>query len=525
MNHSNKLSVVIATLALTACSMAPNYQTPETLLLTSDAEQNANAPHQLALNKEQKTNGKKLNGQALNWQAFYQDRQVKRLITLALENNKSLEIAEHQLAQLQAKYQIEASSQWPQLALGVSGQRQKNSLNQSTSFSEYSSVYNTNIGFTAYELDFFGRVTNLKNAALSDFKANQYALQTLRQSTAAHVAQLYFELQATALQLSLQNQLSVSAKKVLQIQGKKFSLGIIAATELAQSNVRLSQVNLQIQQLTTKQAQISQQLQAITGYAQTSEINYLNSQFDLTLLKPLPVTLASSVLLNRPDIAQAEEKIKAANANLGVARAAFFPSISLTSNIGLTSNALSDLFDANSQTWLFMPQINLPIFTAGRLTAQETIAELQQKIEIKQYQHTIENAFTEFQNQLSISQALTGQLKQQQKIVVSQQQQLTLADHRLAQGLDDITDVEQAKQALLLQQQNLAGLQLSYLSNQLNLFKVIAGNYTTAPLDKSQDNSDDNSSDNIAAIQSNMQSDTRFENNVDDKLASNQLNQ
>ncbi len=459
MKSIQTLTLALSTAVLAACSLAPDYQQPELTVLTQPSEAAPSVP--------------------LNWQSFYQDEQLKQLIALALKNNKSLSINDLQLKQLQANYQIEASQQWPDVNLSASGQRQLNSQSSSTAqfMPKYSGSYSVGVGFTAYELDFFDRIGNLKQNALAQFKAGQFAQQTLEQSLASQVANLYFEYQAGLYKADLQAKVVASAKQKFVIAQKQFEQGIIDNVDYrqAQSNQQLSAIVLsQLKQ--TNETNLNE-LKQLVGYKAAQNISQLAPSFSITQLDNLPADLPASILLARPDIAEAEQKIKAANANLGVARAAFFPSISLTSNVGFASQDLSDLFKSDSKTWSFAPQLNLPLFNKGRLDAQETIAELQQQAEITQYQDRVETAFTELNNRLITQKALNEQVKLQQQVVANYQEQVQLSELRLQQGLEDPANYEQFRQSLFTQQQNLAELELAYLKNQISLFKTLGGQY------------------------------------------------
>ena len=401
------LTTAVSAIVLSACSLAPDYQQPELTVLEQSAV--VTQAH-LA---------------ALDWQSFYQDEQLKTLISLALHNNKSLAISDLQLQQLQAKYQISRSESWPDISVNAGVQRQKNSLNQSSVLMpEYSTSHNANIGFTAYELDFFGRIGNLQASALAEYKASEFAQQVLAQALAAQVASLYFNYQANLYKLGLQYDLLNSAKNKTRVAKLQYQQGLLGESEYRQVVNAEQSVNIQLSQLNNIQRNSLAELQQLIGYDENTVLDKLTANFNPKQLNTLPAQLPASILLNRPDLAQAEQNIVAANADLGVARAAFYPSISLTSNVGFASQTLSDLFKKNSQTWAFAPQLNLPVFNFGRLNAQKRIAELQQNVAVKQYQAAVESAFTEFNNQLNNQQMLLQQRQLQEYVVDNKLRQL-----------------------------------------------------------------------------------------------------
>lgn len=459
MKKIQTLTLALSAAVLSACSLAPDYQQPELSVLPEHQPAIAIAP--------------------LTWQKFYQDEQLKQLIALALKNNKSLKMSELQLKQLQANYQIESSQHWPDVNASASGTRQRNSQSSSTAafMPKYSNSYSVGVGFTAYELDFFDRIGSLKQSALAQFKAGQYAQKTLEQSLASQVANLYFDYQAGLYKAQLQQQAVQSAQQKFKIADKQYQQGVIDNVDYrqAQSNQQLSAIVLS--QLTQQNQTKLNQLKQLVGYDKSQSLSTIESGFSTEHLNKLPAQLPATILLERPDIAEAEQNIKAANANLGIARAAFFPSISLTSNIGFASEDLSDLFKSNSQTWSFTPRLNLPIFNKGRLDAQQTIAELQQQAEVIQYQDRVETAFTELNNQMLAQKALAEQIELQKQVVANYQHQVELSQKRLDQGLEDPLNYEEFKLLLVAQKQNLANIELAYLKNQVTLFKTLGGQY------------------------------------------------
>ncbi len=288
---------------------------------------------------------------------------------------------------------------------------------------------------------------------------------------------MYFSYQANLYKLGLQHDLLTSAKNKTRVAKLQFQQGLLDESEYRQAVNAEQSINIQLSQLNNILRNYLTELQQLIGYDENIVLDKLTANFNPKQLNALPAQLPASILLNRPDLAQAEQNIVAANANLGVARAAFYPSISLTSNLGFASQSLSDLFKSNSQTWAFSPQLNLPVFNFGRLNAQEQIAELQQMVAVKQYQAAVENAFTEFNRQLNDQQMLLQQRQLQEHVVENKARQLALSQLRQQQGLEEPTIFEENQQALLSAQQVLADLQAAYLQSQVALFKVVGGNY------------------------------------------------
>ncbi|WP_017444149.1 efflux transporter outer membrane subunit [Gayadomonas joobiniege] len=458
MNKLKPILVALSAAGLAACSLAPDYQRPSSVLEDSVSEQMVvNIP---------------------DWQAVYTDPLLQKLIEQALTNNRDIQIAQLQVAQLKQAYQIEESADWPKVAAQAQTIRQRVAQDiSSTGNAYYGTTHQVNAVLTAYEIDFFGRLDNLQNAALAEYLSSQAAQATVQQNVVALVANAYFNLIQLNNYLSLQEALTESQQTSYQIYQSLAEQGVVSETDLLviRSQMQTSKRQLFVAQDLANQAYW--QLNKLLALPKDNQLLQQVRQQKLSTdqMTALPKNLPSELLRNRPDIYAAEQDMLAANANIGVARAAFYPSITLTSSIGFASTDLDNLFESESHRWSFSPQLNLPIFNAGQLDAQLEIARLQKDSSVVKYQQTVEAAFTEFYTSLETQRLIQQQLESQQALTNDSLQQVKLSQQRLAQGVESELDYQVQYRVYLTQQQALLQDQLNYLLNQVTLFKTIGG--------------------------------------------------
>lgn len=455
----NSLLVAVSAVCLSACSLAPEYEPPTSVLDNSPAQ----SP-----------------GQAItpNWQQVYQDPVLQKLIRYALENNRDVQIAQLQVAQLKQLYRIEETADWPKLSVLANSTRQRVAPDvASTTDPQYSTTHQVDAVLTAYEIDFFGRIDNMQEAALADYVSGQAARAAIRQNVVALVATRYFNLLQLNSYVNLQQQIVESQQASYLISQNLAAQGVIAENDILVATSQLRAAESQLIALQDLANQAYWQLNTLLALPKDTDIlaEVRNKTLQTDAVLPLPSNLSSDVLRNRPDVASAEQKIIAANANIGVARAAFYPSITLVASGGFASSDLDDLFSSDSRQWMFSPQLNLPIFNAGELNSQLEIARLQKQEEIANYQQTIENAFSEFYSTLKTATAIQQQLKLQTELSQLNQRQLELSQNRLEQGIDNELQYQAQYRLWLSQQQALLEEQLNYVLNQVTLFKTIGG--------------------------------------------------
>ncbi len=408
------------------------------------------------------------------WRGFFRDPALQRLIEVALDNNRDLRIAALNVEAYQAQYRIQRSVLFPQLGAAGSGTRQRLPGELSASGEPVTTgQYSATLGVSAWELDLFGRVRSLRDAALEQYLATEQAHRAAQVALVASVADAWLTLQADRAQLELSEETLRAYEQSHALTRRSFEVGVATALELMQSRTAVESARVSVAQYRRQVALDANALQLLLG-SQAVELDG-RVALDAELLAELPVGLSSELLLRRPDILQAEHALKAANASIGAARAAFFPSIGLTASAGSASGQLSGLFDSGSGTWLFQPQINLPIFTAGRLRASLDYAELQKDVRVAQYEQAIQAAFREVADGLAARGSYRAQLVAQRDLVESSREYYRLAETRYRTGVDSQLTLLDAQRQLFAARQQLIAARLAQLSGEIGLFKALGG--------------------------------------------------
>ncbi|KXU36891.1 multidrug transporter [Ventosimonas gracilis] len=449
------LSLAIA-LAVSGCSLIPEYIRP-------------NAP--------QETESHAIEGwQASNWQSFFVDPTLRRLISQALANNRDLRAASLNVEAYQALYRIQRADRFPGVNGSGSGIRQRIPERASpTGQRQINSQYSATIA-ASWELDLFGRVKSLQGAALEQYLASEATRQSLRISLIVSVAEAWFAWQADQALLDLARETLQAWQDSYALTERSVNAGVASSLTLAQAKSQVESARVRRAQY---QRQVQQDLNALTLLLGSQLPADLDKPLDLngTLLGELPAALPSNVLQNRPDILAAEHQLKAANANIGAARAAFFPNISLTAAAGTLSPDLSGLFRGNSGTWLFQPQISVPIFNAGSLKASLDYAKLQKDMQIAQYEKAIQSAFREVADGLIARTSYRDQLAAQRDLVAANQDYYQLAERRYQTGIDSNLTFLDAQRQLFSAQQTLIADRLAQLSAEVQLYKALGGGF------------------------------------------------
>ena len=461
-----KRSVLALSIAglLAGCSMAPQYERPDSP--TATQWENTNSERLAALPV---------------WQEYFTQPQLQQLIDAALENNRDLRVAALNVQAFQALYRIQRSELFPQIGEDASGSRQRMPGSFSpTNDSSISSQYGATVGLSAWEIDFFGRVRSLQDQALQQYFATEQGQRSAELSLIAGVANAWFSSLANQQLTDLARNTLRTYEDSYQLTQRSYDGGIATALELNQSKSAVNSAKVFLAQAELELQKSKNALQQLIGANAPLAIN-TTLPLAQVKLPALDAGLPADLLQNRPDILQAEFALKGANANIGAARAAFFPSISLTANAGTLSPDLSGLFDGGSGSWLFQPRINLPIFTAGRLKANLEYSEIQKDINVAQYEKTIQTAFREVADGLVSRSSLTQQLSAQNDLVKSNQEYFRLADLRYREGIDNQLTLLDAQRQLFASQQQHILTQLQQLTSEVELYKALGGN-VQAPL-------------------------------------------
>jgi multidrug efflux system outer membrane protein len=414
---------------------------------------------------------------------FFKDERLKRLIDVALHNNRDLRIAMLNVEQTRAQFLITRAATFPTVSGSSSYARQHASLGAETpgfSFSGggiTSSTWSASVGLTAYELDLFGHVRSQKAQALEQYFATAEAQRAARVTLVAQVATQYFALRQAQEQLRLAHDTLTAVQSSYELNKATFDAGQSNELDLRQSEGQVENAQLSILTYERQVAEAQDALQLLLGATPPDDLPPAPPFGAASMLAVTPPGLPSELVARRPDILQAEHTLRAANANIGVARAAFFPTISLTASTGFTSPELSSLFKAGSREWSLTPQLSVPIFTGGKNRAQLQSARAGARIQVETYQKAIQTAFREVADALAETDAYSRQIVIQTALIATQQRRLELATLRYRQGEDSYLNELTAQQDLYSAQQGLLQAQLNKLSSQIALYKALGGGW------------------------------------------------
>lgn len=461
------LSLAIASLMLSGCSLIPEYLQPASPVAAAYPQGPAYAPAEAA----------KVAQAEQGWRQFFHDPALQQLIQTALENNRDLRVAALNLDAYAAQYRIQRAELFPAVTANGTGVRQRTpgDLSQ-TGEATTSGQYSATLGVSAYELDLFGRVRSLSEEALQTYFSSEQARRSTQLSLVANVANAYLTLTADQELLRLTEETLKTYEDSYKLTQRSNEVGVASALDLSQSRTSVESARVKLAQYQRLVAQDRNNLALLLGAQVPDNLNASTPLAD-DLLEELPVGLPSELLQRRPDILQAEFLLKAANANIGAARAAFFPSISLTANAGSSSADLSNLFKGGSGSWYFSPTISIPIFNAGELKASLDYSKIQKDIRVAQYEKSIQTAFQEVSDGLAARQTYNQQLQAQRDFVAANQDYYRLAERRYRTGIDSNLTFLDAQRSLFSAQQALITDRLAQLTSEVNLYKALGGGW------------------------------------------------
>lgn len=405
---------------------------------------------------------------ATGWQQFYDDDKLKALIALGLENNKDLEAATLAIQRAAAQYQITDLSRLPMVGSSVSYTRQGN---KETS----NDAYRVGLGLSSYELDLWGKIASQKEQALQNYLATNAAKDSVQIALIANIARQYVNLSYAKAQLYLAESTVASRERSLYITQKRFEAGVDSKSPSLQAQSSLEGARLSV--LAAKAAVLKTQnaLSFLIGGAVPSELMPEPAVVKVVNTQVFYTGLPSELLHYRPDIAAAEYRLKAAGANIAMARSAFFPSIQLSGNLGLSSVSLDNLFKSGSFGWSFGPSVNLPIFDAGARRANYEVAKVEQQQALTAYEQSIQTAFREVHDVLAERSVLDEQLKIQYRLQENFQQTYNIAYATFRTGLANYLDVLEAERGLFNAQQNILDIEKAKVLSQISLYQVLGG--------------------------------------------------
>jgi outer membrane protein, multidrug efflux system len=409
----------------------------------------------------------------IEWQQFFTDARLKKLIELSLQNNRDLRVAVLNIERVRAQYQIQRSEQFPTLQLGATGLYQPNADGQGNR-----SFYTAGLNVTGYELDLFGRVRSLSDAALQQYFASEEARKAAQISLVAAVANTYLTLLADDAQLDAARKTLDSREQGFKLLKLKFDNGALSDYDLAQAVTLVEGARAAVALLQRQRLQNQNALVLLVGQPLPPDLPPPLPLESQGLLAELPAGLPSALLERRPDVRQAENQLRAANANIGAAKAAFFPRITLTGQVGLASSDLGDLFSYSA--WQFAPRITLPIFDAGANQANLELSQANRDIAVAQYERSIQVAFREVADALAGRATYGEQLRAQQAQTAAEQKRSDLAELRFRNGISSFLDVLDAQRALFQTQQATIVVQAAQQQNLVTLYKVLGGGWKDA---------------------------------------------
>ncbi|MHA6204388.1 efflux transporter outer membrane subunit [Dyella soli] len=471
------LSASLAGCLLAGCSMEPTYQRPSMPVPDSyPAHTTATeAPAQAA---------------DLGWREFFKDPVLQRLIEIALGNNRDLRVAAANMAEARAGYGVARSSLFPEIDLqGYAGRQRLPGMTQQPSngllgpiqnnrgSASTFNTYQVQAGMTSYELDFFGRQRAYVHASGKLAEASAADYQAARMALIGEVANAYLSLNADRALLQLAQQTLAAQQQHAEVMQKAFRDGGVSEFDMRRSQTQVNTAQVDVEDMGTRIAKDINALTVLIG--QPLPPSYATpSLWQAPLLTDVPAGLPSSLLDRRPDILAAEDRLRAANADIGRARAAFFPNIALTAALGVLSGSLSNLFGASSLAWNGAASAAMPLLDWGRNKNELSASKARYGGATAAYEGTVQQAFREVADALAVRDHIVPELKAQQELVDQSQHVYGISQVRFKEGLDDYIATQDAQRSLYAAQQKLVSLQLDQAVNQVNLYKALGGGWS-----------------------------------------------
>ena len=458
----NRILLIAITISLSGCSLIPFYHRPSSPV-----------PAQFPYTSSKTQIGK---GQAsdIAWHDFFKDPRLQQLIELSLKNNRDYRVALLNVDQLRAQYRIVRYGLWPSVGLEATKLRQRQlAVNQN-----YSKVSNYNASVNiAWELDFFGHIRSLKAQVLEQYLATQEASRSAQIALVAQVAQQYLLERSLDEQLIVLRQTQKSVQSYLDLINKSYQLGNSSEMDLRLAQTQVESIRGAVANDERQLALARDALDLLIGQTVPEDLPPPQSLKSQDIIADLPVGLSSDLIQRRPDILEAEHQLKAANANIGVVRSSFFPSVTLTASDGTASVQLAKLFTSGTQIWSFSPQISLPLFNENTNLANLDAAGVLKQIQIAQYEKTIQTAFKEVSDAIISRDTFNEQVLAGQGLVLAEQKRYDLSLERYHQGIDSYLTVLLAQQDLYSAQENLITLSMERLDNLITLYKALGGGW------------------------------------------------
>lgn len=407
------------------------------------------------------------------YKSYFNDPRLLQVIELALNNNRDLRTATLNIEKAQQQYQISENGLLPTIGASA-GLTRQNSFQMQQSGKPFT-TYNVGLGVTAYELDFWGRVRSLKDAALDSYLATQQARDATQIALISQVTQAWLNYTFASANLKLSEQTLSTQQQSYNLNKKRFDVGIDSALPLRQSQIAVETARNDVANFKTQMAQAQNLLTLLVGQPVANDLLAPAPVQQITNTTVFSTGMPSDLLVNRPDIKAAEFQLSAAGANIGAARARLFPTISLTGNAGYASTELSDLFKSGAFQWSVGPSIDLPIFDWGTRRANIKVSETDQQIALANYEKSIQSAFREVNDALAVRGNIDERLNAQRNLVEATSATYTLSNQRFKAGIDSYLSVLDAQRSNYAAQQGLLLLQQAEQNNQVELYKTLGG--------------------------------------------------
>lgn len=472
------LILLVAGTALSGCTMAPAYERPALPVATAwPADAAAPTPDAAGQDHAASTgqDGLAASAAGLAWQDVVRDDRLRQLVMLALANNRDLKVAVLNIDKARAQYRIQRADLLPGVDAGASYTRSRTPASvSSTGASIDTRQYEANLGVTSYELDLFGRVRSLTTSALQSYLAIAETRRSVELSLIAETVSAYLTLAADREQLAISRDTLATREEALAVIQRRFDAGTASRLALRQSQTLAEQARADVATATATADQSRNALRLLAG-AELPEALLPSDLDNAAIAGDLPAGLPAEVLTRRPDVLAAEHELKARNADIGAARAAFFPRITLTGSAGSASTDLDGLFTSGTGAWSFLPQISLPIFAGGANIANLRGAEASQQIAVATYEKTIQTAFREVADALAVRATIDTRVTASERQLEAARESRDLAKARYERGVDDYLVLLDAERTLYSARQTLIQARLLRASNRMTLYKTLGG--------------------------------------------------
>lgn len=461
-------ALLVLTLTVAGCSLAPNYQRPE-------------APVAASWTPTVEATGS-FAADVLDWKTFIIDPQLHRVVDAALSNNRSLRQALLDIEAARAQYRVQRADRLPSINANATGSRQRLPADLSSSGrSDVSSSYQVGPGLTEYEVDLFGRVRNLSESALETYLATEEATRATQVSLIAEVIEAYLTRDGAQRRLALVEQTLKTREDSLELISRRRQAGTATALDYQEALGLAEQAKAERESTLRLLQQTDNALVLLVGTPDANSLLPAAPRDSLLVLQDIAPGTPSTLIERRPDILANEHRLKARNADIGAARAAFFPRLSLTGSVGSSSTELSGLFDGGSRAWSFAPSLSLPIFAGGRNRANLDLAEVRKDAAVAAYEGTIQVAFREVADALTATDTLRREEAARRALADSSVAAMTLAKARYDGGVDDYLRYLDAQRSTFGNQVTLIQISTERQIALVDLFKSLGGGWEESP--------------------------------------------